>query len=72
MANLKGSSDLTRGRSLTDVSRLIWTLSRPAVLPINMKVKEMSGVRFWSSEKYIDIKQTRSSRLQSNANDMGQ
>ena len=46
MANLKGSSDLTSGRSLTDVSRLILTLSRPAVLPINMKMKEMSGVRF--------------------------
>ena len=72
MANLKGSSDLTRGRSLTDANRLILTLSRPAVLPINMKMKEMSGVRFWSSEKYIDIKQTRLSRLQSNANDMGQ
>ena len=70
MASLKGPSGLTRGRSLTDVSRLVWTLSRSGVLTIEMKMKEMSNVRFRSSEQHIDVKQARSSRVKRNRNYM--
>ena len=43
MAGLKGATGLTRGRSLTEQSRLIWVLSRPALISIYSKVKEITG-----------------------------
>ena len=61
MASLIGSSGLTRRRSLTDASRLMWTLSRPGVLLIDMKMKKTPGVRFRPSEQHIDVEQARSS-----------
>ena len=70
MASLKGSTGLTRGKSLSDVSRLIWTLSRPGVLTIDLKMKEMTNVRYRSSEQHIDIKQARPSRIDRNKTDM--
>ena len=39
MASLKRSTGLTRGKILSDVSRLVWILSRPGVLTIDMKIK---------------------------------
>ena len=64
IASLKGSTGLTRGKRLSDVSRLVWILSRPGVLTIDMKIKEMSGVSFRSSE------QARASRIGRNKTDM--
>ena len=46
MVSLEGSTGLKRGKSLSDISRLVWTLSRTDVLTIDMKMKEMSNVRF--------------------------
>ena len=70
MASLKGSSGLTRGRSLTKVSRLVWVLSHPGVLANDLKVREMTSVRFKSSEQHIDLKHTRLSRLNKNVQDI--
>ena len=56
MASLKGSSGLTRGRSLSQTSRLIWVLSRPGILSIDSKIKEMTNINFNSSEQNIRIK----------------
>ena len=46
MVSLKGSTGLKRGKSLSDISRLAWTLSQTGVLTIDMKMKEMCNVRF--------------------------
>ena len=70
MASLKGSTGLKRGKSLSDVSRLVWILSRPGVLTIDMKIKEMFGVSFRSSEQHIELKQARASRVGRNKTDM--
>ena len=55
MASLKGTSSLTHGRSLTESRRLVWVLSRPGILSIDSKIKEMTDVNFKSSEqsKYL-------------------
>ena len=53
MASLKGSTGLTRGKNLSDISRLAWTLSRPGVLTIDMKMKEMCNVSFNSSDRSV-------------------
>ena len=63
MASLKGSSGLTRGRSLSEINRLVWVLSRPFVLTIDSKLREMAKVRFRSSEQHIAIKTSLPSRL---------
>ena len=46
MAGLKGSTGLTKGRSLTEQSRLAWVLSRPAIAALDTAVKEMTGVQY--------------------------
>ena len=63
MASLKGASGLTRGRSLSEINRLVWVLSRPFVLTIDSKLREMVKVRFRSSEQHITIKTTLPSRM---------
>ena len=63
MASLKGASGLTRGRSLSEINRLVWVLSRPFVLTIDSKLREMAKVRFRSSEQHITIKTTLPSRM---------
>ena len=40
MAGLKGATGLTSGRSLTEQNRLIWMLSRPAVVLIDTKMRK--------------------------------
>ena len=70
MASLKGSSGLTHGRSLAEASRLVWVLSRPGVLSIDAKIKEMTKVNFNSSEQNIKIKHTLPSTMSRNANGM--
>ena len=44
MAGLKGATGLTRRRSLTKHNRLVWVLSRPAVVLIDTKIKEITNV----------------------------
>ena len=58
MASLKGSTGLTYGSSLTQASWLVWVLSRPVILSIDAKIKEMSNVNFNSSEQNLKIKHT--------------
>ena len=70
MASLKGSTGLTRGKNLSDISRLAWTLSRPGVLTINMKMKEMCSVSFKSPNQHITLRQARPSRITGNNNDI--
>ena len=70
MASLKGSTGLTRGKSLSDISRLVWTLSRPGVLTIDMKMKEMCNVSFKSSDQQITLKHALPSRITRNNNDI--
>ena len=70
MASLKGSTGLTRGKSLSDISRLVWTLSRPGVLTIDMKMKEMCSVSFKSPDQHITLRQARPSRITGNNNDI--
>ena len=70
MANLKGSIGLTKGKSLSDISQLVWTLSRSGVLTIDMKIKEMCNVSFKSSDQHITLKQARPSRITRNNNDI--
>ena len=50
MASLEGSTGLTRGKSLSDISQLVWTLSRPGVLTIEIKMKEVCNASFKSSD----------------------
>ena len=64
MASLKGSTGLTRGKNLSDISRLAWTLSRPGVLTIDMKMKEMCSVSFKSPDQHITLRQARPPVLQ--------
>ena len=66
MAGVKGSSGLTRGRSLSESSRLVWILSRPADATIDSKVKEMTGVQFRTSEQHLSMKHVLSSTLSRN------
>ena len=68
--SLKGSTCLTRGKSLSDISRLVLTLSRPGVLTTNMKMKKMCNVNFRSSVQHIILKQAQPSRITSNNNDI--
>ena len=63
MAGLKGATGLTRGRSLTEQSRLIWVLSRPALISIDSKVEEITGVQYKTSEQHISMKHVHSSTL---------
>ena len=70
MASLKVSTGLTRGKSLSDISRLVWTLSRPGVLTIDMKMKEMYNVSLKSSDQHITLKQARTSRITRNNNNI--
>ena len=70
MASLKGSTGLTKGKSLSDISQLVWTLSRPGVLTIEMKISEMCNVSFKSSDQHITLKQARPSRITRNNNDI--
>ena len=70
MASLKGSCGLTRGRGLSQLTRLVWILSRLGVLAVDYKVREMTKVRFRSSEQHINLKHTRPSRLNRNLQDM--
>lgn len=72
MASIKRSSGLTREGSLIDVKGLIWALSCSDILSFDMKIKALSGVRFWSSEQQMDVKQVHSTWLQCNTDDMGQ
>ena len=46
MVSLKGSTGLKRGKSLSDINQLVWTLSQTGVLTIDMKMKEMCNIRF--------------------------
>ena len=66
----EGSTGLTRGTSLSDISRLVWTLSRPGVLTIDMKMKEMCNVSFKSPDQHITLRQTRPSHITGNNNDI--
>ena len=66
----EGSTGLTRGTSLSDISRLVWTLSRPGVLTIDMKMKEMCNVSFKSSDQQITLKHALPSRITRNNNDI--
>ena len=70
MASLKGCTGLTRGRSLSDISRVVWVLSRPGILTIDLKLKEMTNISFRSSEQHIKLKQTLPSRISRNKADM--
>ena len=70
MANLNGSSGLTHDRSLTESSRLVWALSRPGVLSIDSKIKEMTDVNLKSSEQNGKFKYVIPSTLFRNAHDM--
>ena len=62
--SLKGST----GKSLSDISRLVWTLPWPGVLTIDMKMKEMYNVRFKSPDQHITLRQARPSRITRNSN----
>ena len=68
MASLKGSSGLTHGRSLTESSRLVWVLSRPGVLSIDSKIKEMTDVNLKSSEHNLKFKHVIPSTLSHDMN----
>ena len=70
MASLKGSTGLTKGKSLSDISQLVWTLSRPGVLTMDMKMTEMCNVIFKSSDQHINLKHARPSRITRNNNDI--
>ena len=70
MANLKGSSGLIHGRRLTESSRLVWLLSRPGVVSIDSKIKEMTDVNLKSSEQNLKFKHVTPSTLSRNAHDM--
>ena len=70
MASLKCSTGLTRGKSLSVINRLVWTLSRPGALTIDMKMKEMYNVILKSSDQHINLKQARPSRITRNNNNI--
>ena len=72
MTGLKGATGLTRGRSLTEQNRLIWVLSRPAVVLIDTKIKEMTDVHFSTPEQHLSMKHVPSSTFSRNSNDMNQ
>ena len=69
MGSLKGFTSLTRDKSLSDIS-LVWTLSQPGVLTIDMKMKEMCSVSFKSPDQHITLRQARPSRITRNSNDI--
>ena len=70
MASLKGSTGLTRGKGLSDISWLVWTLLLPGFLTIDMKMKEMCKVIYKSSDQNITLKQAWLSRITRNNNDI--
>ena len=55
IVRIKGSTGMTRSKSLLDDSRLVWTLSRPVVLTIDINMKEMCHVSFKSSDQHITL-----------------
>ena len=70
MAGLKGATGLTRGRSLDEQNRLVWVLSRPAIVSIDAKMKEMTGVQFSTSEQHLLMKHIHASTISRNSNDV--
>ena len=42
MASFKGNSGLTRGRSLSEINRLVWILSRPIVCKIDQNLRQLT------------------------------
>ena len=70
MAGLKGSTGLTRGRSLTEQSRLVWVLSRPAIAALDTAVKEMTGVQYRTSDQHLSMKHVLPSTMNQNEKDI--
>ena len=70
MAGLKGATGLTRRRGLDEQSRLVWVLSRPAIISIDTIIKEMMWVDYKTSEQHISTKHVHASTLSRNQNDI--
>ena len=70
MAGLKGATGLTRDRSLDEQNRLVWVLFRPAIVSIDAKMKEMTGVQFSTSEQHLSMKHIHASTISRNSNDI--
>ena len=71
MAGLKGATGLTRGRGVDEQSRLVWVLSRPAVISIDRIIKEMTGVDYKTFDQHLSTKHVHASTLSRNQKNIG-
>ena len=51
------------------MTQLIWTLSRPAIIKMDLKMKELTGCRHITSDQH-EIKQVRNSAVSRNTEDI--
>ena len=62
MRSLKTSGGLTHGRGMTEVQRVLWTLSRPACAEIRDALQQLTSVALKTSEQHKDSSITRQKR----------
>ena len=62
MRNLKVSGGLTHGRGLTESTLGLWTSIFPFSIKIKESIEDFAGVRSYSSEQHVEIRDSRMTR----------
>jgi len=62
MRSLKTSGGLTRGRGMSEVQRLVWSLSRPACSEMNEAMQQLTGHTYITSEQHKESSNARQQR----------
>jgi len=62
MPSLKTSGSITRRKGMSELQRLTWLLSVPALAAVRSTLQELTGVTFKNSQQYKDYGATRMER----------
>ena len=54
MRSLKTTSELTRGRGMTEQQRLTWSISRPICCEVNACLQSLTVTAYVSSDQHVD------------------
>ena len=62
MRSVKSQGGLTRGRGMNEIQRLVWLLSMPACVQVNLAIQTLTGVRYKSSKQHKELGKARHTR----------
>ena len=62
MRSVKSQGEVTSGRGMNEIQRLLWLLSMPACAQVNVAIQTLTGVRYESSEQHKELGKARQTR----------